>query len=99
MMDEVVIAGYKSSSAGNINNMPANDHAILKAECLRVVAGQIESSTSEFKKKDIEFALPFKFLLNKLYLFFIAGCVKVFFIFIFIPGLLVLPGYIIMIIV
>lgn len=64
MMDEVVIAGYKSSSAGNINNMPANDHAILKAECLRV-AGQIGSlDIPEFKKKDIEFALPFKFLLK-----------------------------------
>ena len=64
LMDEVVIAGYKPSSAGNINSKSANDHAILKAECLRV-AGRIGSlDIPEFKEKDIEFALPFKFLLK-----------------------------------
>jgi hypothetical protein len=64
LMDEVVIAGYKPSSAGNENIKPANDHAILKAECLRV-AGRIGSlDIPEFKEKDIEFALPFKFIIR-----------------------------------
>jgi len=64
LMDEVVIAGYKPSSAGNVNIKPANDHAILKAECLRV-AGRIGSlDIPEFKEKDIEFALPFKFIIR-----------------------------------
>ncbi len=66
MMEEIVITGYKPSSDDNAGNKskPANDHPALKAECLRV-AGMIGSlDIPEFKEKDIEFALPFKFTLK-----------------------------------
>lgn len=64
MMDEVVIVGYKPTSTGIINNNPGNDHIMLKTECLRV-AGKIGGlDIPEFKEKDIEFALPFKFVLK-----------------------------------
>jgi len=66
MMDEIVITGYKPSSVEKvaINSRSANDHQILKAECLRI-AGKIGSlNIPEFKEKDMEFALPFKFMLK-----------------------------------
>jgi len=66
MMDEIVITGYKPSSVENVDNnsKSTNDHPILKAECLRV-AGKIGSlDIPEFKEKDMEFALAFKFMLK-----------------------------------
>ncbi len=66
MMDEIVVVGYKPSSAENAGNKskPADDHPALKAECLRI-AGKIGSlDIPEFKEKDIEFALAFKFMLE-----------------------------------
>lgn len=66
MMDEIVVVGYKPSSAENAGNKskPVSDHPALKAECLRV-AGKIGSlDIPEFKEKDIEFALAFRFMLK-----------------------------------
>jgi beta-lactamase regulating signal transducer with metallopeptidase domain len=66
MMDEVVVTGYKPSSAksGNAGSNPSDDHPVLKAECLRI-AGQIGSlDIPELKEKDMEFALAFKFILK-----------------------------------
>ena len=77
MMDEIVVVGYKPSSAENAGNKskPADDHPALKAECLRI-AGKIGSlDIPEFKEKDIEFALAFKFMLEQIHLFSIAGIV------------------------
>ena len=66
MMDEIVVVGYKPSSAENAGSKskPANDHPLLKAECMRV-AGKIGSlDIPEFQEKDMEFALAFKFMLK-----------------------------------
>ncbi len=66
MMDEIVVVGYKPSSVGNVDDKskPANDHPALKAECLRV-AGKIGSlDIPEFREKDMEFALAFRFMLK-----------------------------------
>ena len=66
MMDEIVVVGYKPLSVENVDNnsKSTNDHPLLKAECLRV-AGKIGSlDIPEFKEKDMEFALAFKFMLK-----------------------------------
>jgi beta-lactamase regulating signal transducer with metallopeptidase domain len=66
MMDEIVVVGYKPSSIENADNNSnlTNDHPQLKAECLRL-AGKIGSlDIPEFKEKDMEFALAFKFILK-----------------------------------
>jgi len=66
MMDEIVLTAYKPLTVKNVddNSKSTNDHPLLKAECLRV-AGKIGSlDIPEFKEKDIEFALAFKFMLK-----------------------------------
>jgi len=66
MMDEIVVVGKKPSSVekADNNSKTTNDHQLLKAECLRI-AGKIGSlNIPEFKEKDIEFALAFKFMLE-----------------------------------
>ena len=62
IMDEVVIVGY--GQTGDTKKLTSNDHLVLKAECVRVANKLGELSIPEWKDKNMEFALAFKFTLK-----------------------------------
>ncbi|HZK61637.1 MAG TPA: energy transducer TonB, partial [Anaerovoracaceae bacterium] len=68
LMPEVVIIGYNSStglqSNAGIKKETSKEHPLLKPECLRVVNNLGELNIPEWKDKDMEFALAFKFILK-----------------------------------
>jgi TonB family protein len=67
MLNEVVIMGYKTApekgSPTNINGSPSV-HLALKTECLRVANLLSVNEIPDWKEKDMEFALAFKFILK-----------------------------------
>jgi beta-lactamase regulating signal transducer with metallopeptidase domain len=67
LLNEMVIVGYKPSiglSAAKIERTTINEHPTLKTECLRVANKLKEIKIPEWKEKDMEFAIPFKFTLK-----------------------------------
>jgi hypothetical protein len=67
LLNEIVIVGYKpstGSSAAKSGKTTGNEHPTLKTECLRVANKLMEVKIPEWKDKDMEFAIPFKFTLN-----------------------------------
>jgi hypothetical protein len=67
LLNEMVIVGYKPSiglSAAKIERTTTNEHPTLKTECLRVANKLKEIKILEWKEKDLEFAIPFKFTLK-----------------------------------
>jgi len=67
LLPEIVIVGYKPSggtSAAQSIKAGANEHPILKTECLRVTKTLSEVKIPEWKDKDVEFAIQFKFALK-----------------------------------
>ena len=67
VLQEVVIVGYKPT--GEISEETkakagANDHTSLKNECLRIANLLSINEIPDWKDKDVEFALPFKFILR-----------------------------------
>jgi beta-lactamase regulating signal transducer with metallopeptidase domain len=67
LLEEIVIVGYKPStgpSAAKSEKATGNEHPSLKTECLRVANKLMEVKIPEWKDKDIEFEIAFKFTLK-----------------------------------
>jgi hypothetical protein len=67
VLNEIVIVGYKPSAgsgAASSGKTTGNEHPTLKTECLRVTNKLTEVKIPEWKDKDMEFAIPFKFILK-----------------------------------
>jgi hypothetical protein len=67
LLPEIVIVGYKPSggtSLANSEKATANEHQTLKTECLRVANKLSEVKIPEWKDKNMEFAVAFKFTLK-----------------------------------
>lgn len=67
ILEEIVIVGYKPSPGANSaksDKATRNEHLTLKTECLRVANKLKEVKIPDWKDKDIEFAIPFKFTLK-----------------------------------
>ena len=67
LLPEIVIVGYKPSggtSAGKSTIATSNEHPTLKTECLRVTNTLSIVKIPEWKDKDMEFAIAFKFMLK-----------------------------------
>ncbi len=67
LLPEIVIVGYKPSGGTSVaksEKAALNEHPALKTECLRVTNKLSEIIIPEWKQKDIEFAIPFKFTLK-----------------------------------
>jgi hypothetical protein len=67
LLPEIVIVGYKPSggtSAAKSTKATSNEHPTLKTECLRVTNTLSEVKIPEWKDKDMEFAVQFKFALK-----------------------------------
>ena len=67
LLEEVVITGYKSTSEKSSTNSfkaVSTDHHSLSAECLRVANKLTANEIPDWKDKDMEFALAFKFILK-----------------------------------
>lgn len=66
LMDEIVVVAYKPSSVQSIakNAGASNDHPALKAECLRIANKIGTVDIPEWKDKEMEFVLAFKFTLK-----------------------------------
>jgi TonB family protein len=67
VLEEVVITGYRSAgekSSANSGNAVSNEHLALKTECLRVANKLTVNEIPDWKDKDMEFALAFKFMLR-----------------------------------
>jgi hypothetical protein len=66
-LEEIVILGYKPSPGQLIvkNGKPGgNEHQALKTECLRMANKLAEVNIPEWKDKDMEFAIPIKFVIK-----------------------------------
>jgi TonB family protein len=66
-ISEVVIVGYNPSSGQTTTSskiVASADHPSLKTESVRVAGKLNEISIPEWKEKDIEFAIPIKFILK-----------------------------------
>ena len=66
-LHEIVIVGYKPSAgseASNTMKTAANEHLSLKTECVRVVNSLGSLDIPEWKDKNMDFALAFKFILK-----------------------------------
>jgi len=67
VLNEVDIVGYKPSTGqketGN-EKTKGNEHLALRNECLRISKKLPETNIPEWKNKDMEFALEFKFILK-----------------------------------
>jgi hypothetical protein len=61
LLPEMVIVGYKPASVRTITE---TEHKELKTECLRVVKTLGDAKIPEWKDKDAEFAVEFKFTLK-----------------------------------
>lgn len=66
VLEEVVIIGYSSAGEKSSNSVNAvsNEHLALKTECLRVANKLTVNEIPDWKDKDMEFALAFKFILR-----------------------------------
>ena len=67
LLPEIVIVGYKPSggtSATKSTKATSNEHPTLKTECLRVTNTLSDVKIPEWKDKDMEFAIQFKFALK-----------------------------------
>lgn len=67
VLNEVVIVGYKPSAgqeASKTVKTTDNEHLSLKTECLRVVNNLGSVDIPEWKDKNMDFALAFKFILK-----------------------------------
>jgi len=63
VLPQIVIIGYKvTSGPGGISNKPG--HPALRAECVRVANQLGDLDIPEWKDKNMEFALAFKFVLE-----------------------------------
>jgi len=66
-LPEIVIVGYKPSdgtSAANSGKVTENEHPTLKTECVRVTNKLSEVNIPEWKDKNMEFAIVYKFVLK-----------------------------------
>jgi len=66
-ISELVIVGYKPSAGQtsvNGNSVASSDHPLLKTESIRVAGKLTEIAIPEWKDKDMEFAIPLKFVLK-----------------------------------
>lgn len=67
VLNEVVIAGYKPSPGQKetgSEKTKGNEHLALRTECLRISNKLPDINIPEWKTKDMEFALEFKFILK-----------------------------------
>lgn len=67
LLPEIVIVGYKPAGGTGVaknEKSISNEHPTLKAECLRVTNKLSEVKIPEWKDKDMEFAVLFKFVLK-----------------------------------
>jgi hypothetical protein len=67
LLPEIVVVGYKPSggtNAASSEKANANEHAALKTECLRVTHKLSEVKIPEWKDKNMEFAVAYKFTLK-----------------------------------
>ncbi len=65
LLPEIVVVGYKPDNNNAIpGNNADNEHAQLKEECIRIAGKLTELNIPELKEKDLEFAVPFKFILK-----------------------------------
>jgi beta-lactamase regulating signal transducer with metallopeptidase domain len=62
-LPEIVIVGYKPTGGTSVAKS-SNEHPTLKTECLRVTNTLSEVKIPEWKDKDMEFAIQFKFALK-----------------------------------
>jgi beta-lactamase regulating signal transducer with metallopeptidase domain len=63
ILPEIVIVGYKPTGGTSVAKS-SNEHPTLKTECLRVTNTLSEVKIPEWKDKDMEFAIQFKFALK-----------------------------------
>jgi len=66
-LNEIVIVGHKPSvgvSASKIEKTSSNEHLLLKTACLSATNKLKEIKIQEWRDKDLEFAIPFKFTLK-----------------------------------
>lgn len=61
LLEQIVIVGYRNATAAKHVN---DDHALLKAECIRISKKIGEVDIPEWKEKDLEFTLAIKFVLK-----------------------------------
>jgi bla regulator protein blaR1 len=67
LLPEIVIVGYKLSGGTSVAHSikaTSNEHPTLKTECLRVTNTLSEVKIPEWKDRDMEFAIQFKFALK-----------------------------------
>jgi hypothetical protein len=66
ILPEIIIVAYKPSAGQGVKNEKpgANEHLALKTECLRMANKLAEVKLPEWKDKDMEFAIPIKFMLK-----------------------------------
>ena len=67
VLQEVVIVGYKpigETSTPAKEKAGPNEHSALKTECLRVANLLSVNEIPDWKDKDLEFVVPFKFILK-----------------------------------
>ena len=65
VLEETVIVGY-ATATNSINSIKSvsNEHPALKTECLRIANMLSVNEIPDWKDKDMEFALAFKFILK-----------------------------------
>lgn len=61
---EMVIVGYKPAQGYSKSSPAGNDHILLKEECIRVANKIGTVDIPEWKEKDLEFVLTWKFILT-----------------------------------
>jgi len=63
-LPEMVIVGYKPAQGYSTSSQEGNDHILLKEECIRVANKIGTVDIPEWKEKDLEFVLTWKFILT-----------------------------------
>jgi TonB family protein len=63
-LPEMVIVGYKPAQGYRTSNPKGNDHVLLKEECIRVANKIGTVDIPEWREKDLEFVLTWKFILT-----------------------------------
>jgi hypothetical protein len=66
IMDEVVVTSYKPASGqSSVGNKPTTtDHTLLKSECSRIANKLGSVNIPEWKDKNMEFAMAFRFVIK-----------------------------------
>jgi beta-lactamase regulating signal transducer with metallopeptidase domain len=67
LLPEIVVVGYKPTAGtqgANSEKAAIDEHQTLKAECLRVANKLSEVNVPEWKDKNVEFAITYKFILK-----------------------------------